>query len=195
MRWLAATTVLAACYAPDPPAGVRCATGERCPSGLYCIDGLCVTSASDAALRDAPAGDAMPPGADAMLVCPQGYTRIATGACHKAIMEPETWLDAEFRCQQSGGHLVVVDNYAEATTLPEPAWIGASDRVAEGVYRWVTGDALSFTYWGLGEPSGGAFTNCIHTGSGLAQWSDGPCDFMFPSVCEYDGRPAVSTAF
>lgn len=192
MRWLAATAVLGACYAPEPPAGVACATGQLCPNGLLCIDGLCVTGgATDAAPRDAPRGDGPPPGPDAPLVCPSGYTRISTGACHQANPTPETWVDAEARCEQLGGHLVVIDSVEEAIAIPEPAWLGLSDRTTEGTYRWVTGAALSFTYWSFGEPSGGAFTNCIHTGGGLSHWSDGPCEFHFPSVCEYDGRPAA----
>jgi hypothetical protein len=33
-------------------------------------------------------------------------------------------------------------------------WIGLSDTAVQGSFRWVTGEALTFTRWAVGEPSG-----------------------------------------
>ena len=33
-------------------------------------------------------------------------------------------------------------------------WIGLSDEVSEGTFVWTTGEALTFTSWATGEPSG-----------------------------------------
>jgi len=194
MRRLAATAMLAACYAPTPPGGAPCAAGDRCPSGLTCIDGLCVESGgpADARRGDGPTGDG-PPGPDAAVVCPQAYTRTSFGACHRVIDNPNGWLDAEHLCEQDGGHLVVIDSLAEAQSLPDPAWTGASDRIVEGTFRVVTGTPIGFTNWDVGEPSGD-FYDCAHVAGGK-RWHAGPCDFPFPAVCEFDGRPAVPTAF
>lgn len=53
-RWLiAAVFASSACFAPTPPAGAPCATGDVCPTGLSCVGGVCVGdgngSGSDAA--------------------------------------------------------------------------------------------------------------------------------------------------
>jgi hypothetical protein len=197
MRWPAATVVLAACYAPTPPSGAACATGQRCPSGLSCIDGLCLEGPggfpADARPGDAPTDADTPLGPDAALVCPPTYTRTSFGACHRVVMQPNAWIDQEHLCEQDGGHLVVIDSLTEAQSIPDPVWTGATDRIVEGTYRVVTGALLGFTYWDLGEPSAG-FYDCVHVGVGK-HWHAGPCDFPFGAVCEFDGRPAVPSAF
>ena len=178
-----ALTLLAACYAPSPPGGAPCSPSARCPEPLACIAGVCRADESPA---DGSPGDGGP---DAALVCPSNFTRTSFGACHLTSNMARTWPEAEADCEQRGGHLVVPDHAAEATSLPTPAWIGISDRVVEGSFRTVTGLPLAFQYWDAGEPSGGIF-HCVHTG-GFARWQLGPCEFPFPYVCEYDGRPAV----
>lgn len=42
--WLLAVVVVASgCFAPQPSAGAPCGPGDRCPTGLSCIEGRCVT--------------------------------------------------------------------------------------------------------------------------------------------------------
>jgi hypothetical protein len=188
-----ALALLAACFSPSPPPGAPCAPQERCPSPLTCIDGLCQApgTAGDGPAADGLAGDG-PAGPDGALQCPSGYVKRPSGACHLEVFAPATWVQAEIDCELRGGHLVVPGGLAESSELPNPRWIGVSDRVAEGTFRAVTGAIVSFTNWDLGEP--GSLTDCVHTGL-QARWHTGPCEFSFPYVCEHDGLPAVPGSY
>lgn len=189
-----ALALLAACYAPSPPSGAPCSPTQRCPEPLACIAGVCRTGEPPA--DGAPTGDGPPPGdagPDAALICPTGFTKTPFGACHFVNNMPVSWLEAELDCEQRGGHLVVPSNLTEATALPIPVWIGISDRAVEGTFRTVTGSLLAFQFWGVGEPINGP-PDCVAIG-GMARWHVGPCEFSLPYACEYDGLPAVPSAF
>lgn len=203
-----ACAVLVGCYAPTPPAGIACSPSGACPLPYRCVAGVCAAPGDvpDGAIADAATGDAAADGApldapadagtpDGALVCPPSFTLHASGSCHRGFDTDASWLDAEAQCEALGAHLVVVETMAEASSLPAPIWIGVSDRVTEGTYRAVTGATITFTYFDNGEPSGGS-QDCIHTSGGNnKRWKDGPCDFPFPFVCEYDGVPADPSAY
>jgi hypothetical protein len=181
--------LLAACFSPEPPAGAPCAAQQRCPASLACIAGVCQPPGPTG---DGPAGDGAL-GPDGALVCPAGFTKMASGACHLDVFDPLTWPEAELGCEQRGAHLVVPGDVAEAMELAAPRWIGVTDRIVEGTFRAVTGEIAAFTFWDIGEPSG-VLTSCAHTGFD-GRWSAGPCEFPFPYACEYDGRPVARDAF
>lgn len=178
-----ALALLAACYAPEPPSGAPCSPTLRCPEPLACIDGACRTTG--------PGADGGP---DVPLTCPSGFTKKSFGACHLVVQSPDDWFAAELDCQSRGAHLVVPNDMTEATALPDPAWIGISDRIVEDIFISVTGRLITFENWGFGEPSGGEFANCAHTAF-QSTWATGPCDILFPYVCEYDGLPAIPGTF
>jgi hypothetical protein len=58
--WLA-FVALVACYAPNAAPGAPCGSGDRCPTGLDCVDSVCVEPGTQPA--DAPAGDGLQPDA------------------------------------------------------------------------------------------------------------------------------------
>jgi len=184
--------LLAACFSPAPEPGAPCAAGERCPASLACIAGVCARPAGgpDAAGSDADPSDA-PDGAP--LVCAAPFATTPSGACHLDRSDSATWLAAEQACEQLGAHLAVPDTAAEAMEIRSQRWLGITDLVAEGTFRAVTGAAVSFTSWAIGEPTGG-FGDCVFTDP-QARWHTGPCDFPFAYVCERDGRPADPAAY
>ena len=67
------------------------------------------------------------------------------GHAYAMIKEPATWHVAKQRCEEMGGHLVVLDNPKETPFLTEmlkkagvaSAWIGATDELIEGDWKWV----------------------------------------------------------
>ena len=70
-----------------------------------------------------------------------------------------SWTEAQARCRELGGHLVVINNQEELNEVVRLAenygidrlWIGGH-RV-DGAIVWETGEAVSFVPWGQGEPS------------------------------------------
>lgn len=66
------------------------------------------------------------------------------GHSYALIKEPATWHVAQRRCEEMGGHLLVIDNLPEsqfAIRLADgsTAWVGATDEEAEGKWVWVNG--------------------------------------------------------
>lgn len=72
-----------------------------------------------------------------------------------------TWTQAKAKCEELGGHLVTITSAHEQSVINgiigkgnrESYWIGASDAVTEGTFRWVTGEPFSYTNWSTGEPN------------------------------------------
>ncbi len=124
-------------------------------------------------------------------MCPSGYSRVATGSCHRTINTPLDWLAAEQRCERDGGHLVVPDSLEEALLVPAQSWLGLSSRRTAGVFLTVTGKPLAFTYWEMGEPAP-TFPCALQNG---ARWQTAPCEIPAPFACEVDGKLADPAAF
>jgi hypothetical protein len=144
------------------------------------------------AAADAPPGapDATP--APDAFACPSGYTLRAPGSCHRYVMIPVPWGVAEADCEGAGAHLVVIDDVTEDGEVPNNVWIGFTENITPGMFRWVTGAAVTFTGWATGEPVAGGSTCTEARGDG---WHDDGCVEAKFYVCEYDGVPADPTQF
>lgn len=195
-----AAALLAGCFDPRPPAGGACAPGNRCPSSLSCIEGLCVSGDGEGRdggpdeLLDGRPADAAIDGPAPPLQCPAGYVQVLPSVCHRKFALSTTWTAAEARCELDAAHLAIPNSIAEARLIGGPAWIGLSDRKVEATYRTVTGRLPTFTNWGNGTPVPSDPLDCVFSDP-TGSWQDGPCDFDFPFVCEYDGVKADPTAF
>lgn len=89
---------------------------------------------------------------------PTGYTLLGTyqGRTYLLSNATRTWTQARSEATSLGGYLVTIFNNGEnnfvrnasATYHPNNLiWIGLSDSVTEGSYRWVTGQNASYTNW------------------------------------------------
>ncbi|MCB9763705.1 MAG: VCBS repeat-containing protein [Alphaproteobacteria bacterium] len=102
--------------------------------------------------------------------------------------DARSWTDARSRCQAWGADLLVIETDHEQAFLESQgvgdAWMGLSDRDAEGTWAWVSGAGLDFSNWSDGEPndSGGA-EDCGQFRSG-GLWNDANCDGARSYVCE-----------
>lgn len=106
------------------------------------------------------------------------------GHRYRAVFESNrmTWTDAKAMAESLGGHLATLTSAAEADFVftkvarAEQWWIdggpwlgGYQDTSApdysepRGGWRWVTGEAWSFTNWGGGEPNNYGGLRCICT--------------------------------
>ena len=98
-----------------------------------------------------------------------------------------TWTDARQACINMGGHLVTSTSLAENNFLfglwPN-GWIGLTDEVIEGVWRWVTGETYSWSYWNSGEPNNAGNEDYIQFVGG-GRWNDLP-NTSLPYVLEFE---------
>jgi len=89
------------------------------------------------------------------------------------ITDPGTWLEAEAEAVAAGGHLITINDYDEnlqMTIMSVPyllpysgpygdpgAWIGfyqpPGSPEPDGGWVWISGEPVTFTNWGPGEPS------------------------------------------
>ncbi|PSB01977.1 lectin-like protein [Merismopedia glauca] len=70
-----------------------------------------------------------------------------------------SWTKAQTQAEKFGGYLVTISSQAEQNFLIESfggselLWIGFSDRLIEGEFTWINGEAVSYTNWAVGEPN------------------------------------------
>lgn len=89
-----------------------------------------------------------------------------------------SWHAAKSLCEEKGGHLVTISDHAENTfvyqnTSPS-CWIGFTDENSEGNWEWITGEAVTFTYWLPNEPNNVNNEDYAHMGhtSPYDKWND-----------------------
>jgi hypothetical protein len=87
-----------------------------------------------------------------------------------------------------GGHLVTVTSSGENSflfNLWPSGWIGLTDEVTEGTWKWVTGETFSYTNWNSGEPNNSGNEDYIQfVGSG--KWNDLNNSSSLAYVIEFD---------
>jgi hypothetical protein len=97
------------------------------------------------------------------------------------------WTDARTACTNMGGYLVTVTSAAENNFifgLWPSGWIGLTDEITEGTWRWVTGEAYSYSSWNPGEPNNAGNEDYIQFVGG-GKWNDLPNQSL-PYVIEFD---------
>ena len=105
-------------------------------------------------------GGERPPGFGEIIVGPNGHRYLAVDAKLK-------WPQAREIAEQVGGHLVTITSIEEQHFVHDRAvgsigpiqprkqyWLGATDELIEGEWRWVTGEPWEFTSWAQEEPDG-----------------------------------------
>ena len=98
-----------------------------------------------------------------------------------------TWTDARQACLNMGGHLVTVTTPEENNfifNLWPSGWIGLTDEVIEGQWRWVTGEPFSWSNWNWGEPNNAGNEDYIQFVGG-GKWNDLP-NVSLPYVLEFE---------
>lgn len=157
------------------------------------------TTVGDAAIDDASAdAPSDVAAADGKVAVCAGYTTLPGLANTYRIETMQMpWLAAQTACEADGAHLAVIDDDGENTKVqaaaPSDAWVGASDRIAEGTFLVVTGGATIYDHWQFGVPAN-TTEDCVQLRAD-AFWEDGDCGAAFAFVCECDGRPVVPGTF
>ena len=99
-----------------------------------------------------------------------------------------TWTTARTNCSNMGGHLVTITSSGEQSFLfglwPS-GWIGLTDEVTEGTWRWVTGESYSYSNWNSGEPNNAGNEDYVQFVSN-GRWNDLPNNYSLPYVLEFE---------
>ena len=80
---------------------------------------------------------------------------------YKVYIEEITWEQAFARCKSMKGQMVAIQSEEENTFITriskdagvECLWIGATDKLNEGLWTWTSGEALTYTNWKVREPN------------------------------------------
>nr|XP_022341256.1 brevican core protein-like [Crassostrea virginica] len=158
-------------------------------------------------------------------VCPEHIhaapnVKTYNGHCYEfQLFQIVNWNRAEHDCNRKGGHVVEINSRGEQefilSTLSflrfagDGVWIGLNDVKQEGRYLWTTGDTLSYSNWGPGQPSnsygkrrfilGHVEEDCVvMLYRDWGHWNDVTCEAHFnnPYICEYSihyNRPTTAT--
>ncbi len=143
--------------------------------------------------------------------CPVGYTPL-DGSCYRVVATLRDWLAAETDCEAdgAGSHLATIVDVDEHFDLHDLAtaqsggvevWIGYTDRIGEGTFRWVSPGGLDPSgdscFFGAGGPVNSPSENCVaqRSATNCGDWFVRDCALPRPYICEHDGRDAEPSAF
>ncbi len=107
-----------------------------------------------------------------------GYTLLGVFNGHTYFMSnnSSTWAGANTAAQSVGAHLVTLTSLAESDFLPGTPrfYIGLTDQLVEGAWKWVNNEPLSFTRWNTGEPNNVSNEDFVSMNQGGANrlWND-----------------------
>ncbi|NBT48967.1 MAG: DUF5011 domain-containing protein, partial [Actinobacteria bacterium] len=106
------------------------------------------------------------------------------------------WDQAKADAEARGGHLATITSEQENQFLLNlfsgladgsvRPWLGATDAVQEGSWKWVTGETWNYSRWAPGEPDNAAgtqhylWTGILYHGSSNQLWDDYENEWKYP---------------
>ncbi|KAM9399135.1 uncharacterized protein ACWYII_031472 [Salvelinus alpinus] len=125
-------------------------------------------------------------------VCPQGWKKLGR-SCYYVSTEFKSWEESRHDCRNRGADLVVIKSQEQQTLVNwlcgvyDYVWIGLTDSVTEGTWKWVDDTPMTTKYWNSGDPNGGRAENCVYFYSwspDTGEWWDYYCYYKFRWICE-----------
>ncbi|KAM9398930.1 CD209 antigen-like protein C isoform 1-T1 [Salvelinus alpinus] len=89
--------------------------------------------------------------------CPEGWQQF-NSSWYFLSTETKTWEESREDCLERGADLVIINSDMEQQFLiglNKGAWIGLTDSVSEGTWRWVDSTPLTISYWHSQQPDNG----------------------------------------
>uniref|UniRef100_A0A3B3H7P2 C-type lectin domain-containing protein n=1 Tax=Oryzias latipes TaxID=8090 RepID=A0A3B3H7P2_ORYLA len=114
------------------------------------------------------------------LRCPEKWIRFGS-SCYFFSGESKTWDEAREFCRARGADLVVINTEGEnlfvSALKKQDVWIGLTDTVLEGTWKWVDGSPLTLQFWGSDQPDDhNGEEDCGHIHDGFpGLWNDIKC--------------------
>ncbi|XP_071264421.1 CD209 antigen-like protein C [Salvelinus alpinus] len=125
-------------------------------------------------------------------VCPRGWKKLGS-SCYYVSTEYKSWEESRQDCRDRGADLVVIKSQEQQTLVnwlcgvKKYVWIGLTDSVTEGSWKWVDDTRLTTKYWYSGEPNGGVAEDCVYfysSSSDTGAWWDYYCYYKYRWICE-----------
>ena len=127
------------------------------------------------------------------------WTTDPSGVSYQLLDDPQTWFNAQARCTNLGAQLVkiesaVVNDFIKTTFLDtsgsyDEAWIGLSDQINFGTWKWSDGVSLTgYQNWAGNNMPGNQHCAAILMGVSNSyqydgQWSDKACHTPLKFIC------------
>lgn len=155
--------------------------------------------------QDGPGTGSASPDGVLPIACPTSYTATVVAGIYRVVTTPATWEAARADCRADGPttHLVVLGGDDEriavrALLATGDVWLGVSDRVTTGTWRWVTtedtrgypSNTRGTPPWKADKPDDGddGAQDCAEM-QPSGQWDDKRCtDEINAYVCECDAN-------
>nr|XP_023998850.1 C-type lectin domain family 4 member E-like [Salvelinus alpinus] len=124
--------------------------------------------------------------------CPEGWQKFES-SWYFLSTEKKTWEKSRQDCLERGADLVIINSDKEQTflfNLKKRVWIGLTDSVNEGTWKWVDGTPLTTGYWYDKQPDNAGPTgkeDCVEIheySSPLQAWNYLSCDSKLTWICE-----------
>ncbi|XP_062592825.1 galactose-specific lectin nattectin-like [Saccostrea cucullata] len=126
--------------------------------------------------------------------CPSHWMRFANNCYLFVIRYPLDWINAMTFCKAYRAKLAEVKSASENNFLQHEArrlkgsfWLGATDVIMEGTWRWISTDTiLSYSAWLPKQPDNHeSKEHCLHLlNTYQSKWNDVACDKKFNFICE-----------
>uniref|UniRef100_A0AAZ3NSM1 C-type lectin domain-containing protein n=1 Tax=Oncorhynchus tshawytscha TaxID=74940 RepID=A0AAZ3NSM1_ONCTS len=122
--------------------------------------------------------------------CQEGW-RYFDSSLYFLSTEKKTWEESRQDCKRRGADLVIINSREEQTfvfNLHLRAWIGLTDSVTEGTWKWVDGTTLTTGYWSAGQPDDREQEDCAEIyfskDDPVTTWNDDKCGTNHNWICE-----------
>ncbi|XP_064782798.1 CD209 antigen-like protein E isoform X2 [Oncorhynchus masou masou] len=122
--------------------------------------------------------------------CQEGW-RYSDSSLYFLSTEKKTWEESRQDCLERGADLVIINSREEQTFVFNfhlRAWIGLTDSVTEGIWKWVDGTTLTTGYWWTGQPDNYRQEDCAEIyfskGDPVTTWNDDNCGANNSWICE-----------
>lgn len=118
-----------------------------------------------------------------------------SGSVYKYFNYSMSYDEALEYCQKLGGHLATVTSEDENRILSAylvsngagTCFLGATDEVSEGHWKWCTGESFSWEFFEEASPDGDTYENYLaHTAWVTGEWVDINDEYGYSFVCEWD---------
>jgi uncharacterized repeat protein (TIGR02543 family) len=130
------------------------------------------------------------------------YSSEAPPKSHFQIIQGSyTWQQAKADAEARGGRLAVLNTQAKidevdilrASNGYPLVWIGLTDEVQEGVFKWVNGDSLTISRWGYGQPDNFSNEDYVNYAGNNTLWNDSNNGILTGYVLEFPKQTLTIT--